>query len=111
MRVRGGRAAISSKPLPLRAPPVKAAPRGTRCLDWKRRYPINDGAPFPKSGPIGHFHLTQALSDELPADTLIVTGSSGTRHRILLRASRTKEGRRVFLTSGPRRCWATACRR
>lgn len=71
-----------------------------RCLDWKRRYPINDGAPFPKSGPIGHFHLTQALSDELPADTLIVTGSSGLAIEFFYTGFQNKEGQRVFLTSG-----------
>ncbi len=71
-----------------------------RCADWKRRYPINDGAPFPKSGPIGHFHLTQALSDELPADTLIVTGSSGLAIEFFYTGFQNKEGQRVFLTSG-----------
>lgn len=71
-----------------------------RCADWKRRYPINDGAPFPKSGPIGHFHLTQALSDELPADTMIVTGSSGLAIEFFYTGFQNKEGQRVFLTSG-----------
>ncbi len=71
-----------------------------RCADWKRRYPINDGAPFPKNGPIGHFHLTQALSDELPADTMIVTGSSGLAIEFFYTGFQNKEGQRVFLTSG-----------
>ena len=71
-----------------------------RCLDWKQRYPINDGAPFPPSGAIGHFHLTQALSDELPANTLIVTGSSGLAVEFFYTGFQNKEGQRVFLTSG-----------
>jgi acetolactate synthase-1/2/3 large subunit len=71
-----------------------------RCVDWKKRYPINDGAPFPGSGPIGHFHLTQALSDELPPNTLIVTGSSGLAVEFFYTGFHNKEGQRVFLTSG-----------
>ena len=71
-----------------------------RCADWKRRYPVNDGAPFPSRGPIGHFHLTQALSDELPEDTLIVTGSSGLAVEFFYTGFQNKPGQRVFLTSG-----------
>ena len=71
-----------------------------RCADWKRRYPINDGAPFPTSGPIGHFALTQALSDELPEDMLIVTGSSGLAVEFFYTGFQNKRGQRVFLTSG-----------
>ncbi len=71
-----------------------------RCVDWKRRYPINDGAPFSKKGPISHFHLTQALSDELPPDTMIVTGSSGLAVEFFYTGFQNKEGQRVFLTSG-----------
>lgn len=88
--------------LPL-ARATRPAPRRewlARCLDWKRRYPINDGAPFPEEGSIGHFHLTQALSDELPADTLIVTGSSGLAIEFFYTGFQNKEGQRVFLTSG-----------
>lgn len=71
-----------------------------RCEDWKRRYPINDGAPFPAQGPIGHFHLTQLLSEELPERSLIVTGSSGLGIEFFYTGFQSKEGQRVFLTSG-----------
>ena len=82
-----------------------ASPQGrgawlARCADWKRRYPVNDGAPFPSRGPIGHFHLTQTLSDELPANSLIVTGSSGLAVEFFHTGFQNKEGQRVFLTSG-----------
>ena len=82
-----------------------AAPRDrqawlARCVDWKRRYPINDGAPFPQKGPISHFHLVQTLSDELPANSLIVTGSSGLAVEFFYTGFQNKEGQRVFLTSG-----------
>lgn len=71
-----------------------------RCRDWKRRYPINDGASFPAQGPIGHFHLTQTLSEELPRNSLVVTGSSGLGIEFFYTGFECKEGQRVFLTSG-----------
>lgn len=71
-----------------------------RCKDWKRRYPINDGGPFPTHGPISHFHLTQMLSDELPEGAMIVTGSSGLAVEFFYTGFQNKEGQRVFLTSG-----------
>jgi acetolactate synthase-1/2/3 large subunit len=80
-------------------PPDRADWLG-RCADWQRRYPINDGAPFPDNGPIGHFHLTDALSEKLPADAMIVTGSSGLAVEFFHTGFRNKAGQRVFLTSG-----------
>jgi acetolactate synthase-1/2/3 large subunit len=71
-----------------------------RCADWKRRYPVNDGVPFPATGPIRHFHLTQMLSEELPDNSLIVTGSSGLAVEFFYTGFQNKEGQRVFLTSG-----------
>jgi acetolactate synthase-1/2/3 large subunit len=71
-----------------------------RCADWKQRYPINDGAAFPTSGPISHFHLTQVLSEELPEKAMIVTGSSGLAVEFFYTGFQNKEGQRVFLTSG-----------
>lgn len=71
-----------------------------RCNDWKTRYPINDGAPFPKSGVISHYHLTKVLADEIPEDTLIVTGSSGLAVEIFYTGFANKPGQRIFLTSG-----------
>jgi acetolactate synthase-1/2/3 large subunit len=71
-----------------------------RCNDWKARYGINDGAPFPKSGAISHYHLTKVLSEEIPEDTLIVTGSSGLAVEIFYTGFANKPGQRIFLTSG-----------
>jgi acetolactate synthase I/II/III large subunit len=71
-----------------------------RCADWKRRYPANDGQPFPIAGPIGHGHFVQALSDAVPADTPIATGSSGLAVEVLYANFRNKLGQRIFLTSG-----------
>jgi len=71
-----------------------------RCNDWKTRYPINDGVPFPKSGVISHYHLTKVLADEIPENTLIVTGSSGLAVEIFYTGFANKPGQRLFLTSG-----------
>jgi acetolactate synthase-1/2/3 large subunit len=71
-----------------------------RCNDWKVRYPINDGAPFPKAGVISHYHLTKVLADEIPENTLIVTGSSGLAVEVFYTGFANKPGQRIFLTSG-----------
>ncbi len=76
------------------------APWIKRCADWKRRYPVNDGQPFPEHGPINHYHFVSALSDAIPADTLVSTGSSGLAVEVFYTVFRNKPGQRVFLTSG-----------
>ncbi len=70
------------------------------CAEWKRKYPINDGKPFPQRGVISHYQLTDALARHIPEDTLIVTGSSGLAIEIFYTGFRNKPGQRVFLTSG-----------
>lgn len=67
---------------------------------WKKRYPVNDGKPFPTEGVISHYHLTSVLSDEIPENTLIVTGSSGLAVEIFYTSFTVKAGQRLFLTSG-----------
>ncbi len=71
-----------------------------KCAEWKRKYPVNDGKPFPESGEISHYHLTHVLSQQIPEDTLVVTGSSGLAIEIFYTAFQNKPGQRVFLTSG-----------
>jgi len=76
------------------------APWRARCLDWKRRYPVNDGLPFPASAKISHYQLMNALSDSIPEDSVITTGSSGLAVEAFYTVFRNKPGQRVFLTSG-----------
>ncbi|HQU78220.1 MAG TPA: thiamine pyrophosphate-binding protein [Azonexus sp.] len=71
-----------------------------RIADWKARYPVNDGQPFPASGPINHYHFVSALSAALPPDMLIATGSSGLAVEVFYTVFQNKPGQRVFLTSG-----------
>jgi acetolactate synthase I/II/III large subunit len=71
-----------------------------RCSDWKRRYLPLDGRKFAHTSPIGHFQFVDRLSDVIPADRLVITGSSGLAVEVLYTAFRNKPGQRVFLTSG-----------
>ena len=72
----------------------------TRCQAWKTRYSVNDGNPFDGSTSISHYQFVDALSDAIPANTLIATGSSGLAVEAFYSTFRSKPGQRVFLTSG-----------
>lgn len=91
-------AALAAQPLP--ADRADSAPWVARCADWKRRYPVNEGQPFPLTGPINHYHFVSALSDAVPPDTIVGTGSSGLAVEVFYTVFRNKPGQRVFLTSG-----------
>lgn len=82
------------------ATPVHRADWIARCQGWKARYPVNDGAAFPSSGAITHYHFASTLSNAIPADTLVSTGSSGLAIEVFYTVFRNKPGQRVFLTSG-----------
>lgn len=87
----------------LAAGPVAGKDRSAwleRCQDWKARYPVNDGKPFARSGPISHYQFVEALSAAIPPDTLVATGSSGLGIEAFYSVFRNKPGQRVFLTSG-----------
>lgn len=71
-----------------------------RCQDWKTRYPVNDGKPFDSPASISHYQFVNALSDAIPDNTLIATGSSGLAVEAFYSTFRSKPGQRVFLTSG-----------
>ncbi|MCB1955347.1 MAG: thiamine pyrophosphate-binding protein [Rhodocyclaceae bacterium] len=71
-----------------------------RILDWRARYPITHGQPFPAEGTIGHFQFADRLSEVVPEDTLVGTGSSGLGVEAFYTAFRNREGQRIFLTSG-----------
>lgn len=71
-----------------------------QCTEWKKRYPLNDGQSFATSGPISHYHITKVLSDEIPENTLIATGSSGLAIEIFYTGFATKPGQRIFLNTG-----------
>jgi acetolactate synthase-1/2/3 large subunit len=70
------------------------------CRDWKNRYQIRSETGFPASGRIGHFQAADALSELIPPDTLISTGSSGLAIEAFYTVFRNRPGQRIFLTSG-----------
>jgi len=71
-----------------------------RCERWKTRFSINDGKPFPTTGPISHYHLTKVLMDEIPERMMIATGTAGLGIEVLYTAFATKPGQRMFLNTG-----------
>lgn len=72
----------------------------TRCRSWKERFSVNDGKALESEGAIGHYQFADAISDVLPQNALIATGSSGLAVEAFYTAFRNKPGQRVFLTSG-----------
>ena len=81
-------------------PSLDFTPWRERCADWKLRYSISTEMSFPVEGPVSHFQFIDKLSDAIPPDTLIVTGSSGLAVEVFYTVFRNKPGQRVFLTSG-----------
>jgi len=71
-----------------------------RCLDWRERYPALDGRVFDSGSPISHYQFADIVSDLVPENHLIVTGSSGLAVEVLYTVFRNKTGQRMFLTSG-----------
>lgn len=71
-----------------------------RCTDWKHRYPPLDGRQFTSTSPIGHFQFVDHLSDVVPENHLVITGSSGLAVEVFYTAFRNRQGQRLFLTSG-----------
>jgi acetolactate synthase I/II/III large subunit len=80
--------------------PLDIEPWRNTCKAWKSRYSVNDGKPFATSGPISHYHISIALSEAIPADTLISTGSSGLAVEAFYTVFENKPGQRLFLTAG-----------
>lgn len=71
-----------------------------KCADWKRRYLPLEGKVFNTSGPISHFQFAEALSEAIPENRLVITGSSGLAVEVFYTAFRNKKDQRMFLTSG-----------
>jgi len=70
----------------------------TRCSQWKERYP----AILPEHrlpGPVSIYHLAEVVSELVPEDEYIVSGSSGSGIEIFLLAYKLKQGRKVFHTT------------
>lgn len=71
-----------------------------KIADWKNRYGPMSGRELPSTGASSHYQLIDALSDVLPADSVVATGSSGLGVEVFYSCFRNRPGQRVFLTSG-----------
>ncbi|MDD5285988.1 MAG: thiamine pyrophosphate-binding protein [Desulfuromonadaceae bacterium] len=81
-------------------PHLEIAEWQQQCAEWKKRYGVENEFSFKPDGPITHYHFMDALSDAIPENTLIATGSSGLAVEVFYTIFRNKPGQRVFLTSG-----------
>ena len=73
-----------------------------RCTDWKQCYPVV----LPQHrqpGPVSVYHLAEIISDEVPADHYIVSGSSGSGIEVFCWPTNCKPGAEYFIRrrSGP----------
>lgn len=71
-----------------------------QCLDWKKRYNPLDGRQFDSNGLMSHYQFVEIISDAIPENQLVITGSSGLAVEVFYSAFRNKAGQRMFLTSG-----------
>ena len=72
----------------------------SQCQNWKDTYTACDGDIPADSSSISHYQLVSVLSDLIPQNAFISTGSSGLAIEVLYSTFRTKAGQRLFLTSG-----------
>jgi acetolactate synthase-1/2/3 large subunit len=71
-----------------------------RIADWKTRYPMASANTERQPATITHAAFVDAVSEVLPPDTVVATGSSGLAVEFFYTGFRNKESQRVFLTSG-----------
>jgi acetolactate synthase-1/2/3 large subunit len=71
-----------------------------RISQWKTRYPVGDAKDLSAGGVITHKDLVRVLSEEIPENTLIVTGSSGLAIEFFYKDFQNKPGQRFVVTSG-----------
>jgi acetolactate synthase-1/2/3 large subunit len=70
-----------------------------RCSEWKRRYPVVLPEHTVNEGLVSTYHLADCISDLVPAEVPIVSGSSGAGIEIFQHALRLKRGQRLFHTT------------
>ena len=70
------------------------------CRDLKIKYVPKLQESFSREEKITHVHAVKALSDALPENALIVTGSSGLAIEMFYTHFQNKPGQRIFLNTG-----------
>ena len=71
----------------------------SRCHDWKKKYPLV-GQEHRSGDMLSMYHFSETLSDELAANDIIASGSSGFACEIFLLVVKVKQGQRVFHARG-----------
>jgi len=71
----------------------------TRCLDWKKRYPII-GPEHRQKGRVSIYHLAEVLAEAAGPEDQFISGSSGVGIEIFLFAFPASTGKRVFHSAG-----------
>lgn len=71
-----------------------------KCNYWKEMYSLQNELPVSNSKSISHLYLINELSNFIPNNSLIVTGSSGLAVESFYLGFKNKYNQRVFLTSG-----------
>ena len=79
-------------------------PRGrsawkTRCLEWKRRYPVVLPEHRRTGGPVSSYAFAEMLAEEVSPSDLVVAGSSGNGIEIFHLAFPGRAGQRIFHTA------------
>ena len=70
------------------------------CNGWKARYSLANEKDFSDQEEMSHYQFVDQLSEQLPEQRVISTGSSGLAVEAFYSAFRNREGQRIFLTSG-----------
>lgn len=70
-----------------------------RCLDWKERYPVLLPEHAVNHGKVSTYYLADCLSELLPENAAVVSGSSGAGIEIFQHALRLKRGQRLYHTT------------
>ena len=70
-----------------------------RCAEWKRRYPVILPEHAVNDGLVSTYFLADCLSELLPEEAPIVSGSSGAGIEIFQHALRLKRGQRLYHTT------------
>lgn len=71
-----------------------------RCQDWKQRYPVVQPEYRELSDGVSTYCLSEAISQELKAGDIVVSGSSGAAIELFLLAFQVKENQRVLHSRG-----------
>lgn len=71
-----------------------------KCLNWKLKYPANENLTEVPKDKIGHYFFIDSLSEVLPTNSIIATGSSGLAIETFYSSFKNKANQRIFLTSG-----------